>query len=145
MDIDVSYDKEKLLKLRDEILNKIMDLNEKKSDDDFIYGVPYIVTLIDRLLYDDYEAIREVARADISKERFPIKSEIKKIIKELQSKTLDLEEKIELTEELKGLYTELVHEEEYLSVIMKYYKKLWSLISLKEANVLSKKIWSYHG
>ena len=138
METKISYDKEKLIKLRDEILNRILELNQE-NEDDVIYGVPYIVDLIDRLLYDEIDAAIEVLDADISKERFPVKNEVKKLIQKFDSSYLDLEDKDEIIEELKDLYDELVHEEKYLNIIMKYYNDLQSLITLEYSNTLSRK------
>ena len=138
METKISYDKEKLIKLRDEILNRILELNQE-NEDDVIYGVPYIVDLIDRLLYDEIDAAIEVLDADISKERFPVKNEVKRLIQKLDSSCLDLEDKDEIIEELKDLYDELVHEEKYLNIIMKYYNDLQNLITLEYSNTLSRK------
>ena len=138
METKISYDKEKLIKLRDEILNRILELNQE-NEDDVIYGVPYIVDLIDRLLYDEIDAAIEVLDADISKERFPVKNEVKRLIQKLDSSYLDLEDKDEIIEELKDLYDELVHEEKYLNIIMKYYNDLQNLITLEYSNTLSRK------
>ena len=138
METKISYDKEKLIKLRDEILNRILELNQE-NEDDVIYGVPYIVVLIDRLLYDEIDAAIEVLDADISKERFPVKNEVKRLIQKLDSSYLDLEDKDEIIEELKDLYDELVHEEKYLNIIMKYYNDLQNLITLEYSNTLSRK------
>ena len=138
METKISYDKEKLIKLRDEILNRILELNQE-NEDDVIYGVPYIVDLIDRLLYDEIDAAIEALDADISKERFPVKNEVKRLIQKLDSSYLDLEDKDEIIEELKDLYDELVHEEKYLNIIMKYYNDLQNLITLEYSNTLSRK------
>ena len=139
---EVSYNKEELIEFRQKVLDEtklLRDMEEDTNlDNDYYYGVPYIVSLIDRLLFDDYEAIREVFRPDISKERFPIKREINKIIKELNTTSLDIDEKIELTDELKQLYYELKYEEIYLRRIMKYYFELMNMISLNKVKTLSR-------
>ena len=94
---------------------------------------PYIVLLINRLLEDDFTALNEIYRPDLTKEFSPTEDEINSIIDRLQSKTTSIESKIKLTEELKSLYQKTKIDETYGTMIIQYYFKLMNLITLHRA------------
>lgn len=134
---EVSYDKEELMALKEKVISNFgMQGNAKY----YQYDVPYMVFLIDRLLLDDVEAVREIYSPDISKDFLPIKLEINAILSKLRSNNINLDEKILLTDNLRDLYLSLKYKEILMRSAMNYYFELMNMVKLTKVNNITKEL-----
>lgn len=122
---EVTYDKNELQNLR----RKILVVSSIINNEDY---TPYIVTLIDRLLVDDYEAIREIVSPDMSKEYNKIKLAIDYKAPLLSSERIDVNAKLQIVEDIRQLLISLKNIGSRLGIMMDYYFELASLIKLEK-------------
>lgn len=165
---EVQFDKEKLKKLRIEIINNCSEITHKEYDDtrepnyfDYLkirnykrkeigkvegrdyqpdktlyhlsydeYIFPYLVTLIDRLLADDIEALNEIFNQVTKKETLPIELRIQTLSNEIDKiSNLDTKKKIKELEKLQKLIETQKLNSNQLPVTI-YYPKVQQLINL---------------
>ena len=134
---EVSYDKEELMALKEKVIS---NFGMQGNAEYYQYDVPYMVFLIDRLLLDDVEAVREIYSPDISKDFLPIKREINVILTKLRSNNINLDEKILLTDNLRDLYLSLKYKEILMRSAMNYYFELMNIVRLTKVNNITKEL-----
>ena len=167
---DVSFDREEMLKLREEIINKLsnvvhFDYESNKKGSPYYrlapidpleirnfsqkvvgtkenafgkeaiihyvydrYEFPYLITLMDRIMSDDYAAIDEIKNPDLLKERTKSIHQLKMLERSLvEAKTI--EAKLEIVYELNYLLSRLMREKDN-NPFTEYYQKVLDLIHL---------------
>lgn len=169
---EIEFDKEKLKKLKIEIINKCSEITHKEynntiepnyfdylkirnyqskqigtvegrdyapdktlyhiSYDEYIF--PYLVTLIDRLLKNDIEALNEIFNPSIEKEKISFTQRIENLSKEIDEiNNFDTNKKITKLQELQKLIETQKLNSSQLPVSL-YYTKVQELITFKYIN-----------